>query len=288
MKQSSLIIALFLLFSYSGFSQVNFETISIEEALAKAEKEQKNVFIDVYTTWCGPCKRMDENVFSRKDVGERMAKEYIALKIDNERSPYRDAVGKYGIKGYPTMLILDSKGKEIGRIYGSRSPEGFMSELDNYSPQKAMTVSAAFEAMQNHPADRQQWKAALKTLDREFNALIKEGRYRDFLNACQAYFENFDISALEDTTDYMIFRNANLSLEHPVVQFYLNDSTEYGQYKHKDYMILAFKKEAEAAGGDKQTLADIKQRVSDYYDIVYEKSFGDVESKADFMSEIFK
>ena len=53
-------------------SQVVFEETGIKAVFQKAREENKLVFMDCYTSWCGPCKKMLKEVFSRKDIGEYM------------------------------------------------------------------------------------------------------------------------------------------------------------------------------------------------------------------------
>lgn len=287
MKKTIITIALALIVYTTGTSQVNFESISFDEALAKAKAEHKKVFIDVYTTWCAPCKMMDENVFSNAEVGERMAEEYVALKIDYENSPYRRSVTRYHIKGYPTMLILDTTGIEMGRIYGSRPVEGFLNELDKYSGTINSRVNQAFINMETYPNDQKKWKESLGRLGSEINTLYRFDLFDAFDKRCGDYYENFEITSLQDETDYMIFRQVTLPLEHPAVQFYLTDTTEYGSYLHQDYMVLAFKKEVKEAGGDREKRREIKARVEEYYDLIYEQYYGDVDSLDYFLKSIF-
>lgn len=84
----------------------------------------------VYIPQSAPYKAMDIEVFFDKEVGERMAEDYVSLKIDKEKSPYRKELLKYRfIKGYPRLLIIDSKGLEIGRMYGRRTLAEFNTEI---------------------------------------------------------------------------------------------------------------------------------------------------------------
>lgn len=269
-----------------GLSQVTFENLSLEAAMEKAEKEDKKIFIDVYTTWCGPCKRMDAEVFSDKMVGERMSKEYIALKIDYERSPFRIDISKYRIKGYPTLLFLDAKGIEIGRIFGARRLDAFNMELDRYSGKKHHPVSQAILDLRNNPDDQDTWKTALDVLNNNINIVYQYSFDKDYLEACQNYYKKFDIKTLEDDVDLGIFRKVELPLEHPVVQQYLSDSLDYGTYLHKKYMTMAFKDEVKNATNVDELKA-IKVRADRYYDHLFEHLYGDVEPREYFMEDIF-
>ncbi|SFT12664.1 Thioredoxin [Zhouia amylolytica] len=91
---------------------VNFEKITLEEALVKAKKENKLVFIDFYTVWCGPCKKMEKIVFPLEKVGDFYNKNFINLKLDAEKEG-KTVADQYNVTGYPTLLYLDTDGKVL-------------------------------------------------------------------------------------------------------------------------------------------------------------------------------
>lgn len=105
-----------------------------EDTFAKvqkaAEKANKPIFIDVYTTWCGPCKHLSNNIFPAKIVGDYMNATFVNTKFDAEKGEGIELAKKYAVKNYPTLLILNSKGEELGRLIGSsRTPEEFVQRL---------------------------------------------------------------------------------------------------------------------------------------------------------------
>ena len=70
----------------SSFAQgVDFKELTMREALALAKKEKKMVFVDFYTTWCGPCKMMTSEVFMREQVGTYFNRMFVNLKMDAEK-----------------------------------------------------------------------------------------------------------------------------------------------------------------------------------------------------------
>lgn len=89
-----------------------------QKAMSQAAKEEKRVLVDFEATWCGPCKTMDQLVYTAKDVVEAAA-EIVAVKVDGD--VHRDLAKKYEIGAYPTMILLDADGKEIRRAVGYRS-----------------------------------------------------------------------------------------------------------------------------------------------------------------------
>jgi thiol-disulfide isomerase/thioredoxin len=96
-----------------------FAELTFQEALDKAAAEGKQVFVDCYTTWCGPCKWLDANTFKEKIVGDYINKHFISVKIDMERGEGVQLSKKYSIQAFPTMLVLDNKGEVVKRVVGA-------------------------------------------------------------------------------------------------------------------------------------------------------------------------
>ena len=105
------VIAVLLLGALPVQSQVVFEETGIKAVFQKAREENKLVFIDCYTSWCGPCKKMLKEVFSRKDIGEYMNTRFVNYKQDMEQEEGKELAGKYGVEVYPTFFILDEAGE---------------------------------------------------------------------------------------------------------------------------------------------------------------------------------
>ncbi|MDE5610835.1 MAG: thioredoxin family protein, partial [Odoribacter sp.] len=76
-----------LLAGYTTFAQegVNFRNITLEEAQEQAKAENKLVFMDCYTSWCGPCKNMTEKVFPQKAAGDYFNPRFVCVKYDMEK-----------------------------------------------------------------------------------------------------------------------------------------------------------------------------------------------------------
>ncbi|MDO4212194.1 MAG: thioredoxin family protein [Bacteroidales bacterium] len=101
------------------------------EALAQAVQEQKLVFMDCKTVWCGPCRAMAKNVFTLPRVGEFFRDRFVSVMMDMETGEGPDLSHRYKVKAYPTMLVLDAEGNELGRIVGYRDAEAFLTEVQN-------------------------------------------------------------------------------------------------------------------------------------------------------------
>ena len=97
----------------SDYQGIRFETGGLQEALAKARKENKAVFVDCYTSWCGPCQMMSSKVFPDKQAGDFFNPRFISLKIDMEKDEGKELAQKWNIRVFPTYLILDPQGEIV-------------------------------------------------------------------------------------------------------------------------------------------------------------------------------
>lgn len=106
---------------------IEFFEGSYEQALVKAQKEEKLIFVDAYATWCGPCKRMAKNVFTQPEVGEYYNQAFIALKIDMEKPQGREFGQLFPVRAYPTLFYINEKGELLKKVVGGKSVEQFLS-----------------------------------------------------------------------------------------------------------------------------------------------------------------
>lgn len=116
--------------SLTNADGVAFEKLSFAEALQKAEREGKLVFMDCYTTWCGPCQRMNVQIFPLKSVGDIFNKHFVSIKVDMEKGEGPELGKRYGVKAFPTMFILDSKGEVVHTMVGGRGEKALLEEVE--------------------------------------------------------------------------------------------------------------------------------------------------------------
>ena len=93
------------------------------EAIEKARAENKLVFIDAYTTWCGPCKQMDKSTFSDEDVAVFFNEKFVNLKLDMERGDGLTIQQRYKISAFPTLLFLNADGEVVHKALGFQDAE---------------------------------------------------------------------------------------------------------------------------------------------------------------------
>ncbi|WP_142687913.1 thioredoxin family protein [Chitinophaga polysaccharea] len=139
MKKLLLLAFLLPLAAMAQDQGIRFEhALSWKEVKAKAKKEGKFIFMDCFTTWCGPCKKMSSQVFTEPTVGEFFREKFVSVKVqmdktstDDEavKSWYADAAAiakKYGVRAYPTFLYFSPEGKLVHVEEGSMSAISFL------------------------------------------------------------------------------------------------------------------------------------------------------------------
>lgn len=109
----------------NAYAQVHFEELTFEQALTKAQAEDRDVFIYFWTEWCAPCRQLDSLVFADSSVAS-VINEYVPLKYDAEAGEGEILNAHYEIGGYPTFLFLNAEGEELGRVTGTRPNEDYV------------------------------------------------------------------------------------------------------------------------------------------------------------------
>ena len=91
-----------------------------EEGMLASSTKDMPAFIEFYADWCSPCIAMEENTYPDHRVISEL-RDFVAIKVDTQKRI--DIETRYGIAYYPTMVLLDPKGKEITRYIGYLGPE---------------------------------------------------------------------------------------------------------------------------------------------------------------------
>ena len=113
---------LIFLFAMNGFAQegVKFMEGSFQEALNVAKQQKKMVFVDVCTSWCGPCRWMSEEVLQTPEAAKYFDNYFVCFKIDAEKGEGVAFAKKYDVHAYPTFLMILPDGTLRHKIVGWR------------------------------------------------------------------------------------------------------------------------------------------------------------------------
>ena len=165
-------------------AQTNFRHISFDEAIAAAKQENKMVFIDFYTDWCGPCKMMAKEVFPQKKVGDYFNEKFVCVKFNAEKEG-KELAARYQVKAYPTFIVLntkeelqlDIKGAANADDFIQRLPEGYNTMLTgngaSLSQGQRQLISIARAAVADPPV--MILDEATSSIDTRTEALVQEG-----------------------------------------------------------------------------------------------------------------
>lgn len=155
-----------------GFSQDKINWLSWEEAMQAADKQPKKIYIDLYTDWCGWCKKMDASTFVDPEVVKYMNENFHAIKFNAEQKEdivfndhtfsYSGSSGRRGVHqlaysllngrlGYPSFVILDEEKARILISPGFKDAKGVMMELVFAKEEKYKTISWETFKAQNTP-----------------------------------------------------------------------------------------------------------------------------------------
>ncbi len=126
---------------------IQFSHTDWETTLQKAKEEDKLIFVDCYTDWCGPCKWMSANVFPDQAVGDYYNENFINVKIDMEKGEGILFAKAYGIRAYPTLMFIDAKGNMVHKALGGRPAEKFVAlgQAANDPDQQVGTLMARYD-----------------------------------------------------------------------------------------------------------------------------------------------
>ena len=101
---------------------IQFIEADWSKALAEAKKQHKLIFLDAYTSWCGPCKLLKKNTFPDKAAGEYFNKTFINVAVDLEKGQGPALTKKYGVNAFPTLIIADENGNLVTFTRGYLNP----------------------------------------------------------------------------------------------------------------------------------------------------------------------
>jgi len=158
---------------------IDFVTLSNwKEVKARAAKEHKFIFVDVYATWCGPCKKMDAEVYPTTVAGIAANEQFISVRVQQDkivgddnhiRAWYRDADSlckQFQVSALPTLLFLSAGAELITKAEGYQNADGLVSLFG-----KAATMKASEWMGGEHQRKTQAFYQHLKSIAMEAESL---------------------------------------------------------------------------------------------------------------------
>jgi len=110
-------------------SKMTIERYSLEQALAKAQAENKLVLANLSAIWCPTCRSLDKNVFSNPTVQSVMSEKYVFARIEYESAAGEAFQERYGTRGFPNLLVIAPDGRAVRDLKITSDYAEFISQL---------------------------------------------------------------------------------------------------------------------------------------------------------------
>ena len=223
MKMMKYVLALLFVGVLGNLSaQITFFQGSFDEALKRAKTEKKDVFIDFYTEWCGPCKVMAQKVFTVPEVGDYFNKHFVCCKLNAEAPEQAELVKKYGVEAFPTMLFVNVKGEVLRLVSGAKTPSALLREakivtgdmltfekLYEKSKKEKKNTELQQELLFRAPEfittqtgyNRDKWMMRIESLFPEY---VKNKKLDQMINAEDFYIISMYHTEIKDNDGYLI------------------------------------------------------------------------------------
>lgn len=164
MKNLTLFLLLFV--ALESRAEIHFLKGPLAGAVEKATAESKPVMIDFITDWCRWCDTLDKRTYSDEEVAAFVNARVVPIKIDAEKGEGIAIAKKYGVTGYPTILLMHPDGEEIDRLLGYKPPDEFLTDLSNYVEGKNTMAAILAELKKKPDNTTMQYALARKYTDR--------------------------------------------------------------------------------------------------------------------------
>lgn len=223
MRQSIFIFFFFIPFLASG-QGIQFSDSDWEGLKKEALESNKLIFVDAFTTWCGPCKWMAANVFPNEAVGNYFNEHFVNAKIDMEKGEGPEIANRYNVRAYPTFLFVNGQGELIHVGIGSRQPDEFIGlGQAARDPEKQFgTLRARFEEGERTP-----------DLLRNYAAAAYEAGDQSYSEVVKAYLETQDDWTTEPNLQF-IYSYFPQSDQDPVFDFAVNNRAAFYEFVEED------------------------------------------------------
>ncbi len=230
MKKHLILLLFFVVILISDVYTQNQSIVFLEkpwaEIVKEAQKQKKMIFLDAYTTWCGPCKWMAANIFTNDTVADFYNKNFICSHFDMEKGEGLELARKYQVRAYPTLLFLDPAGEVVHvRVGAPRKAKDYI-DMGNV----ALTPGEGYSAyVKRYTEGERSPEFMLNFFDR------LQGAYQPVTEPLAAYFQTQKDEDLLSSVNWQIINNFVWDMNAREFQYLL---------KHRAQFSTAYTKQA--------------------------------------------
>ena len=191
MKKVYIIVSI-LFFSLMTFAQSGTQFMDNrpwQEVLQRAQRENKLIFVDCYTSWCGPCKQLATQVFPQEKMGEYLNSRFVNAKYDVEKGEGLTVGKQYDkeIKVFPTMLILTAQGEIIHKVSGCRPVDELIAAIE-----EGLQGNTIYNLKKEYDKGNREWNFIQKYL----NLLETAVERKEYEKVAREYASRFPVDSL--------------------------------------------------------------------------------------------
>lgn len=229
MKKIYIVLILMVCGFWSFGQGIEFFHGPYEEVLKKAKKENKRIFVDVYTSWCGPCKMMAKNVFADEEAGKYYNQHFVCLKLDAEKEKDYPFFQKYQAGGYPSLFWLDGSGKLIDMHVGYLDTKAFIEKGRQLKDSRQADVWEEY---------RKRWdkgERSVELMDKYVFGYLAKAEPEKIKACCLDYLKSLNEEQLKTEHTYRILLGFNRGPQEEGITVdyqlkYWNDYKKYDDY----------------------------------------------------------
>ena len=238
-------------------------THNLDEALKKAKNEDKLVFVDFYTSWCGPCKKLSKDVFTQEKVGKYFNSKFINCKVQcDDKGVGAELQKKYAIKAYPTLMFLNKDGEIVHSQSGAPSGEGLLKLAQMANDPKYNLISIV---KKYNSGDRSE-----ETVMEYFTKMTKARRRNKALADFSEYFNTLSPNKKQSNMVYQIIKMLKVTPFTPHFEYIEQNKELYYSVASKedvDYFIKrGYLRYVYRNKKDEKAMAKFKSKSYPFYD----------------------
>lgn len=213
-----LLTAVAFFVSFPLWAQTNFRSITFSEAVAAAKQEKKLVFIDFYTDWCGPCKKMAREVFPQKKVGDFMNEKFVSIKLNAEKEG-KDLAARFGVQAYPTFIVLNANEKVQMELKGAMDGDTFVAKLKagmdpEQSPER---MAARYQSGERTP----------ELVNNYAYSMMEQRKEKEGFEIVDSYFNSLTDAQRLDVANSFLFTRYTVELDEAKSRFMIDHRNDF-------------------------------------------------------------
>jgi thiol-disulfide isomerase/thioredoxin len=218
MKRALFLTLILLATRVCAQDNIKFFEGTLAELKAEAKKQNKPVFIDCFTTWCGPCKMLATKVFTDKTVADFYNKNFISYELDMEKGEGLDFAKEYKVKSYPTLIYFNTDGQILYRNSGAGSAAFFLNEGKRAAdPERnAVALMAKYKNGQKDTAFLKQFALTYASIDEDMTE-----------NVLKMYWKQVPLEKMDEPGIWEVFSAAENDIHSRAFSYVAKHRTQF-------------------------------------------------------------